>query len=128
MQLQRVLASDFGVWAGAGAGAAAGGRDALWERDGHDNNWLLLEFLLALPFSVGYKTPAVARLLAAALVAEAATCWPCWAGGWPTPSYAAHVRLHFVTNLGVAGGLLLLASFGAGRFTLDELLRLKKKD
>ena len=28
--------------------------------------------------------------------------------------YKAHVRLHFVTNLGVAGGLILLQSFGAG--------------
>lgn len=29
--------------------------------------------------------------------------------------YTAHVRLHFVTNLGVAGGLILLQNFGAGR-------------
>lgn len=29
--------------------------------------------------------------------------------------YSAHVRLHFVTNLGVAGGLILLQNFGAGR-------------
>ncbi len=40
--------------------------------------------------------------------------------------YAAHVRLHFVTNLAVCGGLLLLQGFGAGRYTVDELL--KKKD
>ena len=30
--------------------------------------------------------------------------------------YTAHVRLHFVTNLGVAGGLILLQNFGAGRW------------
>ena len=35
--------------------------------------------------------------------------------------------LHFATNLGVAGGLLLLASFGAGRFTVDALLNKKKE-
>ena len=51
----------------------------------------LLEFVLALPFAVGFKTAAVARLLAATLAAEAATCWPFWAD-WPTQSYAAHVR------------------------------------
>jgi uncharacterized membrane protein YphA (DoxX/SURF4 family) len=51
----------------------------------------LLEFVLALPFVVGYKTAAVARILAATLAAEALTCWPFWAP-WPTQSYAAHVR------------------------------------
>ena len=93
---------------------------------GHDNNWLLLEFLLALPFAVGWRTRGCARVLAATLIAEALTCWPWWAH-WPTAAYAAHVRLHFVTNLGVAGGLLLLASFGAGRFTVDALLQKKRE-
>lgn len=51
----------------------------------------LVEFVLALPFAVGFKTPAVARLLAATLAAEAVVCWPFWAD-WPTPSYSAHVR------------------------------------
>lgn len=36
-------------------------------------------------------------------------------------------RLHFATNMGVSGGLLLLASFGAGRFTVDALLAKKKE-
>ncbi len=43
-----------------------------------------------------------------------------------TPS-APPCRLHFATNMGVAGGLLLLASFGAGRFTVDALLAKKKE-
>ena len=51
----------------------------------------LARLLQALPFAVGYKTEAVGRLLAAALVGEALTCWPFWAD-WPTRSYAAHVR------------------------------------
>lgn len=76
---------------------------------------------------MGWKLGPVARLLAATLAAEAVTCWPFWAP-WPTHSYAAHVRLHFATNLGVAGGLLLLASFGAGRFTVDAFLKSKKKE
>ena len=40
--------------------------------------------------------------------------------------YHAHVRSHFMTNMGVAGGLILLQSFGAGRFAVDSLMR--KKD
>lgn len=51
----------------------------------------LLEFVLAIPFAVGFKTSAVARALAATLAAEAVTCWPFWAN-WPTHTYAGHVR------------------------------------
>lgn len=36
-------------------------------------------------------------------------------------------RLHFVTNLGVAGGLLLLSAMGAGRFAVDALLPKKRE-
>ncbi|PSC68068.1 family transcriptional regulator [Micractinium conductrix] len=108
-QLQRVFARDFIL-------ARHLPHSKAWEQDGHDNNWLLLEFVLAIPFAAGWKVGGVSRLLAATLVAEAVTCWPFWRE-WPTPSYSVHVRLHFATNLGVAGGLLLLASFGAGRFT-----------
>ena len=81
-----------------------------------------------MPFAVGLKTTAVARALAFVLAAEALTCWPFWAE-WPTQSYAAHVRLHFATNCGVAGGLLLLASseVGAGKYTVDTLLQAKKR-
>ena len=39
--------------------------------------------------------------------------------------YQAHVRSHFVTNMGVAGGLVLLQSMGAGGFTVDRLLQKK---
>lgn len=46
-----------------------------------------------------------------------AACLPC----------RSHVRLHFFVNLAAAGGLLLLQSFGAGRFTVDELIRAKKR-
>ena len=60
-------------------------------QDGHDNNWLLLEFVLAIPFAAGWKVGGVSRLLAATLVAEAVTCWPFWRE-WPTPSYSVHVR------------------------------------
>ena len=119
VQAQRIIARDYIIFNHLPHGK-------LWERDGHDNNWLLLEFGLALPLGIGLYTAPVARLLAGTLAAEAATCWP-FGREWPTPSYAAHVRLHFVTNLGVAGGLLLLASYGAGRFALDRLLEKKNR-
>jgi len=48
-----------------------------------DNNWLLLEFAMALPFAIGFKTAAVSRLLALTLVMEALTCWPVWVE-WPS--------------------------------------------
>lgn len=31
-----------------------------------------------------------------------------------------------MTNMGVAGGLILLQSFGAGRFAVDSLMRKKE--
>lgn len=37
-----------------------------------------------------------------------------------------HSRSHFSTNVSVAGGLLLLAGIGAGRFTVDNMMG--KKD
>lgn len=39
--------------------------------------------------------------------------------------YQSHVRLHFITNLAVSGGLVMLQSFGAGRYTVDHLLKKK---
>lgn len=48
-----------------------------------DNNWLLVEFAMALPFAIGFKTAAVSRLLALTLVLEALTCWPVWVS-WPS--------------------------------------------
>ena len=52
-------------------------------RDGHDNNWLLLEFALSIPFAIGLKTEAVSRLLALTMLAEAVTCWN-FLLPWPT--------------------------------------------
>ena len=48
-----------------------------------DNNWLLLECGLALPFAVGWRTTAVSRLLGLVLALEAVTCWPVWEQ-WPS--------------------------------------------
>ena len=67
MQMHRVISRDWKLWHNSVASA--------WRRDGHDNNWLLLEFALSLPFAVGLKTEAVSRALAATMIAEArSTC------------------------------------------------------
>ncbi|BDA42266.1 probable surfeit locus protein 4 homolog at C-terminar half [Coccomyxa sp. Obi] len=117
VQMHRVIMRDWALWSKVE-------NDGVWRKDGHDNNWLLLEFLLSLPFAVGFKTALVSRLLALTLSLEAFTCWPFWVD-WPSWQYTAHVRLHFVTNLGVAGGLILLQNFGAGRYTVDQLMKKK---
>ena len=39
--------------------------------------------------------------------------------------YQLHVQSHFFTNAGVAGGLLLLQTFGAGKYSGDAVLKKK---
>lgn len=85
----------------------------------------LLQLLLAIPLVLGWQTQPVALLLTALLGAEALLCWHWWwppAAGWPDWAYAQHVRDHFFTNTAVAGGALLLQSFGPGVISVDHLL------
>ena len=97
--------------------------------DGHDVVWpKAVELLLALPFILGVKTVAVSRLLAASLVLEALYAWSWWTIPGDADSFAhhrraIHYREHFVTNIGTAGGLLLLQKIGGGKYTVDELLK-----
>jgi hypothetical protein len=47
--------------------------------DGHDVLWpKLVQLLLVVPFTLGYKTTAVTELLAVSLVLEAVTVWTFW--------------------------------------------------
>jgi len=100
--------------------------------DGHDVVWpKAVELLLSVPFILGFETVAVARLLAFSLVLEAFYAWSWWTIPGDSHSFAAHRRAihyreHFVTNIATAGGLLLLQKIGAGKYSVDELL--KKKD
>jgi len=95
--------------------------------DGHNQMWLkVLDCLCSLPFVVGFKTKMFSFILAMTLVAEAVFYWEFWdtpLGLW----YSIHARDHFCTNIGVAGGLLLLQSYGPGKFSVDELLVKKKQ-
>jgi len=100
--------------------------------DGHDVVWpKAVELLLSLPFTLGWRTQHVSRLLAASLILEALYAWSWWRIPGDADSFAhhrraIHYREHFVTNIATAGGLLLLQKIGAGKYTVDELL--KKKD
>lgn len=116
----RLLMAALFVYVGSGQMARIRTRSELWQHrvdptDGHDNSWLILELVLSLPFAAGYKTRPVTLALAATLAAEALTCWRFWRykadvarGAWALGKYI-HARSHFVTNLSVAGGLILLA-------------------
>jgi uncharacterized membrane protein YphA (DoxX/SURF4 family) len=96
------------------------------EGDGHNNMWpKLFEFTLTLPFVIGFKTSWVALGIAVCLVLEALIYWNFWSTVLGL-GYAIHARDHFCVNIGVAGGLLLLQSFGGGQYSVDELM--KKKD
>ncbi|KAG2446720.1 hypothetical protein HYH02_008282 [Chlamydomonas schloesseri] len=126
-------AADAAAPGGAGAGGAAGGgglagvvRHHYGVPDAHDNVWQLVQLALALPLALGWQTALTCRALAAVLLLEAGTCWPWWAWYWPSWHAAAHARLHFFTNVAVAGGLVLLQCLGAGRFTVDRLVAGRK--
>ncbi len=134
----RLLMAALFVYVGTGQLGRIRHRKESWTHrvdptDGHDNNWLILELALSLPFAAGYKTRGVTLGLAATLAAEALTCWRFWRfradaarGAWALGKFI-HARSHFVTNLSVAGGLLLLTGVGAGRYTVDRLLAKKKE-
>ena len=65
MQVRRVILRDWEIYA----------KKSYLRPDGHDNNFLLFEALLSVPFAVGYRTRLVGPLLALALLAEAFVCW-----------------------------------------------------
>ena len=117
--------------------------------DGHDDLRLRLpQLLLSLPLAVGAATARVAGALAVLMVAEALLVWQWWQ--LAVFSYAVRARCpappprtpaphpaaaalqgaqrdtaieHFTVNLAVAGALLLLPTFGGGRYTLDQIVK-----
>ena len=66
-------------------------------------------------------SPAAARALTATLALEALTCWQFW--WYDDIRTRLHVREHFVVNVAVAGGLLLVQSVGGGKYAIDTLLK-----
>ena len=92
-------------------------------KDGHDSNWLLVQFILALPLFLGLRTKFVCRFMALSLFLEAFLSWDFWNARTLMPE---HARTHFVVNLSCAGGMLLLQMFGAGAYSFDAFLLPKK--
>jgi uncharacterized membrane protein YphA (DoxX/SURF4 family) len=66
-----------------------------------------------------------ASAIALCLVLEALIYWNFWSTLLGV-GYSIHARDHFCVNVGVAGGLLLLQSFGGGAYSVDELLKKKE--
>ena len=77
---------------------------------------ILVELGFGLRLLVGFKTRWVAFVLALFTLAAAVFFHNYWA----MPADKAFVnQLMFMKNVGIAGGLLAFAAFGAGRFSLD---------
>ena len=119
-QIKRIVARDFALFVRQSSDDVLRGA----YRDGHDNNWLLLEFALAAPLAAGWGGHVVTRALTLTLFAEAFGCWRFWA---PRTFRPDHARAHFVTNLACGGGLILLQAFGSGRYTVDNYVHKHKK-
>lgn len=77
---------------------------------------IILEIVGGFALIVGYKTRATAMLPALFTLAAAVTGHAFWSA----PPDAAFVeQLLFLKNIAITGGLLILASTGAGKFSFD---------
>ena len=98
------------------------------EGDGHDQLFFkLVQLAMSIPIAFGYSGQVSPVILSITLMLEALIQWRFWGieiRNWRY--YPIHARDHFFTNLAVAGGLLLLSGFGAGRYSIDSWL--KKRD
>jgi putative oxidoreductase len=77
---------------------------------------IVIEIVGGIALLVGFKTRLVAIILALFTLAAAVTGHAFWAA----PADAAFIaKLLFFKNIAVMGGLLVLASAGAGSFSID---------
>ena len=76
----------------------------------------LLEVVCALALLVGWRTKWAALALAVFTLVAAVLFHNFWAA---EASQAMFQRLSFFKNLGIAGGLFILAAFGPGQFGVD---------
>lgn len=74
------------------------------------------ELLCALALLLGWRTRWAALVLALFTMLAAVLFHDFWAAEGPQAMFQ---RLSFFKNVGIAGGLLILAAAGAGRFALD---------
>ena len=141
--ISRLLLTSLFIWAGQaeirrqlasvhddGQGHQVHDRPA---GDGHDQLWAkAAQFLCSLPLCLGFKTRIFCSTLTTICLLEALLQWSGlhWYGsGWLYDwagfgtFYKMHAREHFVVNVGVAGGLMLLWIHGAGKYSMDEYLK-----
>lgn len=91
--------------------------------DGHDQlMFKLLEFLLCIVVVLGYRTATSSYLLALVIFSEAFIQWSFW-NSLLSSAYIRHAVEHFVVNIAVSGGLILLASFGGGQYSVDAWMK-----
>lgn len=77
---------------------------------------IVIEVIGSIALLIGYQTRMVALIMAFFTLMAAITGHAFWAA----PADAAYIeRLLFFKNIAVIGGLLVLASAGAGRFSID---------
>ena len=77
---------------------------------------IIIEIFGSIALLIGYKTRPVAIIMAAFTLAAAVTGHAYWAA----PEDAMFIaQLLFFKNIAVMGGLLVLASAGAGGFSID---------
>ena len=126
-QVTRIAKNDMDAYSkmkeNEATGGSGGSENEPQQKDGHDSNWLLVQFILAFPLFLGLRTKFVCRLMALSLFLEAFLSWDFWNARTLMPE---HARTHFVVNLSCAGGMLLLQMFGAGAYSFDAFLLPKK--
>ena len=78
---------------------------------------ILIELGGGLAIVLGWKT----RWAAAALILFLIVITPIYHKFWGVPpEVAADMRIHFMKNVSILGGLLILFAFGPGRYSMDK--------
>ncbi len=76
-----------------------------------------IELLGGIALIVGFKT----RLVALAFAVFLIVITPIFHNFWNAPeAQAMNQQLNFMKNLTILGGMLVLAAFGPGRFSVDK--------
>ena len=79
---------------------------------------VLFELGGGLAIALGWKTRWAAAALALFLIVVTPIFHRFW-GGLP-PEVAQNMQVHFMKNVSILGGILVLFAFGPGRFSLDH--------
>ena len=118
--LGRLLLSILFIWGGWGKLMAAAATQAYFAKDGLPMPEVavavavFVELGVGLALLFGLFTRVSAIVLAAWCIITALIAHTNFADN--------NMKIHFMKNLGMAGGLLYVFAFGAGRYSLDALI------